>query len=267
MKKYIFLVCLMWVPVLALAQSLNTVSASVADEVIPTFFKNKTEAMKSHCFFEPLKSKDGLNCIFTSVERLHEFLIGVYDSDEKGGWVLKNVLQITSWDGEAKVDFQDLLGTGTKFMKVVFEGNTGSDEKQKVLMYAGWNEKHFVPVLMETLSYDVKLPEGDEYGRHLNLTTELKSIGNESVQMDLNYRFSKNEPNGQKLNCEWIDKLHWNKNSFSFYNEKTEEAGLLNSKCDVESNVRQSRLKFLKKRPGLKTLEVNDLEKLGMVNF
>lgn len=267
MKKYIFLVCFIWLPMVAMAYGQATLEPRPLEDIMPYVFKNKSEAIKQHCLFESLKSKDRLNCIFVTTKQMHELIVGVYDPDKKGGWVLKDIMQINSWHGEATVDFEDLLGNGIKFMKIVFEGNTGTDESQKVLTYGGWHKGRFVPVLMETLSYDVKIPNGAEYGRHLNLSPKLENVGSGNVLIDLNYRYAKNEPGSKKVNFEWTDTLHWDENTFSFYNEKVERKKLLSSKFGVEKNVRKSRIKFLKKRPGLKMLSVDDLEKLGMINF
>jgi hypothetical protein len=243
---------------------------SEIDEMLPLVFQNKNEASKKHCFFYSLKTRGRLNGI-CKVFFGNEMFIGVYDLKNDGSWKRQDLLIFPAFVENGSLDIVDLLGDGTYFLRTISDGNRGTGEYQSLLTLSGWDGKKFVPVLMETNTFENN--NGGEI--HYKATFKFENLKTEDVVVliDVQKKIVSEEEDPkdkdgviENKSCEhWREKLKWNKRNFSFYDPDLEKNKIQRSKFYDQKHAQEMRLKFMGKRPDLYNLSYEDLDELGIM--
>ena len=177
----------------------------------------------------------------------------------------KWVFLITDQYGESKVDFIDLLGDGSKFIHILFEGNTGTGTMQMLDMYAGWDnfENKFKPVFLENKKYYLGM--GDDYSQ-MTAVKEINNSGTKKISIKL-VSSQKIARQGKKdVRYKWSETFRWNEGNFSFYDEGVEKSKFNNPLSPVQKTMAETRLLFLEKRPNLEDLSTNVLNEIKIMD-
>lgn len=186
MKKLLFLLFAVFLIVLAdIAVVLSEVCAQEHKGILPEKFLNEKEAIQHKCKVIRLKDTKQKSCMIQEFEG-HDLKLIFYDANNKGEFQKFQQLCIPSWYWKAKVKHLDFLGEGKEFIFVEFEGNTGTGTLQTILMIIGWKENKFVPVLAETISYDIMERED---GLSLKMKYAFENLKTSKVALWLNYKF------------------------------------------------------------------------------
>lgn len=213
--------------------------ARQVDDVIPSRLTNEQATLQHNCQIVHLKNPSQINCVLQSLEG-HELILTVYDPDKNGGFNKSQQFCIPSWYHKATVRYEDILGTGTQFMFIEFEGNTGTGTLQKILTIIGWHNGKFVPVLSETIRYDVSERESLD---SLTMDYKVEHKNTPDVSLSLFYKLSlKNQENPSLFNASWSDILKWDNIKFSFYDDVAEESKLKNAPFYMQRNIAKARL-------------------------
>ena len=237
----------LWILLLAL----STV-AKGNDVEFSSSFLTKSDAVRQGCEFHRLKNTNTSSCVLRKFIG-HDLVLAVYDPSPDGQWLQAERLSVTSWYNKAKVAYLDILGNGVDFIRVDFEGNTGSGTSQQIRTLIGWREGKFQPVLIETTNF-YEYEKG--FKKELSMRYKSRKHGAEEVSLDLVYNFSKQTPVGTNKKT-WTESLKWNKSSFSFYNE--EEQGGKSGEGDtvIKGNISAARRNLLRLLPEIKNVSIN----------
>jgi hypothetical protein len=227
----------------------------------PSFFPTRAAALKYGCKVLSLKKRNVENGIVWGFDA-HDLIISIYDLENDGKLVRKNQLKITSWYNEAKICFDDLLGNGIEFIKVEFEGNTGTGTLQLIHSYWGWKKDRFVPVFFETKSYHIS----GRYLEDLNVNYEIHKKDSKQVSLTLNYRYLNNNPK-HKSKYSWTESLTWNDSLFSFYNPELERRKLIEAKNPIQKRIIEARLNYMNQSGNMKTISVDLLNEIKMMQI
>jgi hypothetical protein len=276
MNKLVFFLLLILLPSLLLANNnqLPLSDPEYVDEInksLPPSFELNKASINGKCIFLKLKSAKETNAILKTSE-FETLLIGVYEKSKDGNWVRSDVLCFPDHYGKDIVDSVDLMGNGTKFLKVIHDGNTGSGEYQSVLTYVAWHGDKFVPVLMESYTYDSL---GSSWETHDKMNFEFKNVGTDKVTALINFKEKNHQETYESVNGDvgknidtnnhWIEKLKWNPLNFSFYDPQQIFEELKTAKYKDQIQFLKMRLNFLKKRPDVHKLDYPDLDELGIM--
>ncbi|MBF0547374.1 MAG: hypothetical protein HQM08_23230 [Candidatus Riflebacteria bacterium] len=124
-----------------------------------------------------------------------------------------------------------------------------------VLTYLAWNSNKFVPVLMESKSYELghkrtamyhhifKIRKGEAF-----LLLGFESIDEEEHTSEI-----------------WSDKLNWHDDNFSFYDKKQEELKYSNANSKLKKNLYKSRLNFLQYRDKMEAINDRFLDQIEIM--
>jgi hypothetical protein len=240
------------------------------NKILPLSFQNVTDISAKRCQIANIKTKMQKSGIVKGYQD-HFMFIAIYDKGKKGRWIRKEILQFPSWVENGKYELVDLLGDGRKFIKVISDGNRGSNEYQSLLTFVSWQNGKFIPVFMETLSYETW---GISLEINYKLNLKLENIGTNKVTIQMDIKKNVHEERFIKKRTKfvekdwvehWSDKLEWNENNYSFYDPKSEKEKLKKSKYEDQKDIGKMRLKFLKERPDLYKLDYPDLDYLGIM--
>lgn len=227
----------------------------------PKYFMTRNEAVKSGCQLQTLKEINKENCILSEFDG-HDLKITIYDANPNGEFKRTNQLIITSWYQKAKINFENLLGNGIKFIRVEAEGNTGTGTLQKILSYWGWHDDKFVPVFFETTSYYIS----DRYLEELKVTHEFKNQGSKLISAVLKYHYSNNNPK-YKSEYTWKEKLDWQDSSFSFYNIQVENKKLLQAGNPIDKRIIKARLNQIKHKRSMSIIDTDLLNEIEIMQI
>jgi hypothetical protein len=227
----------------------------------PKKFKTRSDAVNNSCEIQTIKENNIENCIISKFEG-HNLIISIYDSNLNGEFARTNQLMITSWYQEANISYDDLLGNGIKFIRVEFEGNTGTGTLQKILSYWGWQDDKFVPVLFETKSYYIS----DRYLEELKVNDAFVDKGSKQVSVILNYQYFNNSPK-HKSKYVWREKLNWHDSSFSFYNQEQEKKKLLRASNPIYKKIINARLNHIKRKRSMRIIDTDLLNEIEIMQI
>lgn len=248
--KFRLMILFLVLPIVALlANFVQDVSAGENDETLPALFETQKEAAKNGCKKVYLKGRDRESCVIEAAD-MHTFLITVYDKNTKGQFVKSNQICVPSWYGKASVEYKDLLPDGKQLMLIKFEGNTGTGTLQMILMIVRWQNNDFVPVLGETISYDL---DSLGYKQELKVSYALENVKTKELSMGLKYEFeviSKASP-AMNFRATWSDRLRWDEKAGSFYSDEYNRS-ILNAPFYVQRNIARV-------RQSLKSIRMSDL--------
>jgi hypothetical protein len=136
--------------------------------------------------------------------------VGIYDRTADGQYVLANQLHVPSWSWNAKVSFEDVLGSGTDWLVIDTPGMHGTGISQRVLLLIGWNGRSFQTATAESLSYRCSRPTADaDY--QLNASHSF-TTSNGTRTLQLAYVLSRDS---QEIG-RWNDTLRWDPARFAF---------------------------------------------------
>lgn len=234
-----------------------SLSAYAYDEP-PKQFTTKADAVKSGCQLQTLKCNKKENCVINEFDG-HDLKISIYDSNPNGEFERTNQLTITSWYQEAKINYEDLLGNGINFIRIEFEGNTGTDTLQKILSYWGWHDDKFVPVFFETTSYYIS----GRYLEELQMNYEFNNKGSKQLSAVLKFSYSNNNPK-HKAKYKWSETLRWQDSGFSFYNLKHEETKLHTARNPIYKKIINARINQIKRK---RSMSITDTDLLNEIEI
>lgn len=210
----------------------------------------------SDCKFHALKTKDKLDCVVEEFSGT-EMILFVYELQEQSLVGNPEKIIIPSWYNFADVEYQDILGEGKKMIFATFEGNSGSETLQKILIVFHFQDTSFRPVLFETISYKLYC-----CGKSQSLDLKYKFVdpGTKRVSIQLNYTY--NQYVGNKVLMDqkkmWADELVWDNKNLTFYDADQETKKNKNAKFHVEKKIYQTRLDF----PPIHKIELQKLSDL-----
>jgi hypothetical protein len=244
--------------------ALHTAARAGDDVDLPASFATKNDAVRQGCEFHRLKSTKTSNCVLRKFIG-HDLVLTVYDPSPDGQWQQAERLSVTSWYNKAKVSYLDILGTGVDFIRVDFEGNTGSGTFQQILTLIGWRDGQFRPALMETTNY-FEYEKG--FKKELRMRYKSRKQGTEDVSLELVYDFSRQAPSGA-IKKTWTESLKWHKNSFSFYDEKEQGAKPGDDETVIKGNLSAARRNLLRLMPETKnvSIDVDFLNQVGLMQI
>ncbi len=209
-----------------------------------------------------LKNTQKMNCVSSSFDD-HYLNLFIYDKTGDDKYIYKDKIMVTSWYNKAKSKLVYLFGINKQpFILVTFEGNVGTNSSQTILMMIGWNGFKFVPVLMETIDYDM---DGINYSKELNAEYVLLNVGSVKPLIRMTYCYKKTV-NGKRITKKWNDLLVWNVNKFSFYDKNTENQKYENSKS-LKKKISAIRLKILGTDIDLHKLDINTLKIINITDI
>jgi hypothetical protein len=227
----------------------------------PLTFQTRNAALEYGCKILPLKEQNIDNAIVWNFD-VHDLVINIFDLENDGKLVRKNQLVITSWYQEAKVSFDDLLGNGIQFIKIEFEGNTGTGTLQMITSYWGWKKDRFVPVFLETESYYIS----SQYLEDFKVDCEVDHKASKQVSLKLNFHYSNNNPK-HKSDYSWSESFTWDDSLFSFYNITSEKNKLMKPKNPIQKKIAETRLNLMHQREDINTISVDLLNKIRMMQI
>jgi len=214
------------------------------DEHFPKNYNNEEDAKSNGCTIVHLKGKNQKSCVFQK-NLFHGYSLIIYDSDSKGVFIQAEQFCIPSWYQEAKINYKDLLGNGRQFLIAEFEGNTGTATLQMILFLIFWNGSEFIPVLAETISYNL----GSMY---LTSNYSLINVGTPMLKLQLNYELIKEDERTQmEFTTTWNEVLEWDNEQLSFYNAEHEE--------NMLESPSYNRRKIASVRLSMNNIRLNDL--------
>jgi len=191
------------------------VSADDVNSQPPKSFSNLTAAESHGCKKVNLYGPGRSSCVIEALE-MHELMLNIYEMGGSGAYKLSGRVCVPSWYEGAKVKYQDFDGGGKDLVVVDTEGNTGTGVLQKILLVFGYNGREFVPVLLETTSYDFGTLG---YKEELRMEHAIKNLGSREVTIDLHHEYvlhqSRDNPLGMKAS--WSERLAWHSQDFTFY--------------------------------------------------
>lgn len=211
-----------------------------SEETFPTIFKSEQEALKQNCKIVFLKGKNRKSCLMQKFV-MKVFKIAIYDQNSKGEFVKSEELCIPSWYNKATIEVQDFLGNGQQFMLIKFEGGTGTGVLQMILMIIGWRNDKYVPVLLETISFN---SEQLEHKRKLEVQYGFEKIKTSRVTLNLAYKYftSNGDKSPYNVKTAWTESLTWNCKNYSFYNEQYEHNMKDSEPSFIRRNIAKVRL-------------------------
>lgn len=223
-------------------------------------FRNSEDATSAGCKSIHLKSNNFTSCILEEFDG-HDLILTAYDLKER--YIKSKQFVITSWYNEAKVRYENLLGHGTDFIIVEFEGNTGTGVSQKILAVIGWHDGRFVPVLIEPLSYYI-----DSKGllTDLKVEYEFQRIGTGEVSLEFIYSYSKEFPK-KTTKYNWSERLTWNDKTFSFYGVNIPSNKNSDTPNPVRKKIADVRTKVAKAIENTDNLNMNTLKRFNILNI
>ncbi len=225
-------------------------------------FQTESQAIKDGCKIKKLKTTNAKNCIIETFNGQELFLV-IYDSNEQDKYIKAEQIKVTSWYNEAKVSYEDLLGNGTDFILVEFEGNRGTGTSQKILAIIGWHEDRFVPVLIESLSYYI---EERDLLTDLNVNYKIENKGSPKITINLSYSYSQKIHN-KTIKEKWIDSLPWNEATFSFYDKKNEQKKLSTSNFSLQKNISELRVRLVEPILHITDLDIDTLRQIRIMEI
>jgi len=261
--KFRLMILFLVLPLMALLTDfVQAVNADENEPTLPALFETQKEAAKKGCKKVYLKGRDRESCVIEAAD-MHMFLVTVYDKNSKGQFVKSNQICFPSWYGKASVEYKDILPDGKQLMFVKFEGNTGTGTLQMILMIIRWHDNDFVPVLGETISYDL---DSLGYKQELKVSYALENVKTKELSIGLKYEFgviSEARP-AVNFKAAWSDRLIWDEKSGSFYNDEYNRS-LLNAPFYVQRNIARV-------RQSLRSIKMSDLcdgffEKTGIMDI
>lgn len=236
-------------------------SVAYGDTLLSPVTQDEKQAINNGCKVTRLKKGDANNCVLEKFDG-HDLVLTIYDFAQ-GQYKKTDQFRITSWYNEAKVSYKDLLGRGTDFIIVEFEGNTGTGTLQKVLAVIGWNKGKFVPVLLEPLSYYV-----DNKGMltDLKVNYEIAHNGSDGAAFNFKYTYSK-ESVQETYRRAWSDSLSWDEATFSFYRKTTEEQKISAASTPVQKKIITVRINTMKVLHDTSNLDLEFLRQLKIMDI
>lgn len=221
------------------------------------------ERITKGCIETKLKGDIYKNCVAVTFNS-HDLVLTVFDIDRDGIYTKMNQFLISSWYNEATVYYKDLIGKGTYFIIVEFEGNTGTGTFQKILGIIGWHNGRFVPVLIEPLSYYI-----ERNGRLTELIVDYEFLhsGTSKLSLHLKYKYSQ-EFIDKIVRCNWNERLEWNERNFSFYGKninKTQQ--IKDASTPVRKNITAVRNKVINSLSSIKNIDLIVLEQIEIMNI
>lgn len=262
MISRILILFLILIQVTLATNFVQDVNAGENEWVLPELFETQKEAVKNGCKKVYLKDRNQESYVIETGD-IHTFLITVYDKNSKGQFIKSNQICVPSWYGKASVEYKDILPDGKELLFVKFEGNTGTGTLQMILMIIRWQDNEFVPIFVETISYDL---EGMGYKQELKVSYTLENIKTNQLSMDLNYGFKvlcKADP-AINFKAAWNDRLIWDEKTGSFYKDEYNRS-IVNAPFYVQRNI--ARVRQL-----LRSIRISDLcngffEKTGIMEI
>lgn len=232
-----------------------TLAATSADP------STQREASVAGCQWQPIKAAGEPNCVLQQFVG-HDLLLSLLDKSDQNHSHPSAQLHISSWYQQAKVSYVDLLGNGTRFIRVESEGNTGTGTLQKLVSIWGWQQQRLVPVLLETSSY---VSEG-EYTEKLSMTYELQIKPNKQPVLRLHFVYSDNHPAHQR-HLQWDESLSWQSDTFTFYDLPQQKALQQSSRNPIYRRILTARIELLSHRHHLQRLDSDFLNQIGMMQI
>ena len=232
-----------------------TLAATSADP------STQSEASVAGCQWQPIKAAGEPNCVLQQFVG-HDLLLSLFDKSDQNHSHPSAQLHISSWYQQAKVSYVDLLGNGTRFIRVESEGNTGTGTLQKLVSLWGWQQQRLVPVLLETSSY---LSVG-KYTEKLSMAYEQQITPNKQPGLRLHFIYSDDHPS-HKVSRQWEETLIWQPESFSFYDKQQQKTRLQNTPNPIYQRIIAARLQLLPLRYQLQRVDTDFLNQIGMMQI
>lgn len=221
----------------------------------------QSEASVAGCQWQPIKAGGEPSCVLQQFVG-HDLLLSLFDKSDQNHSHPSAQLHISSWYQQAKVSYVDLLGNGTRFIRVESEGNTGTGTLQKLVSLWGWQQRRLVPVLLETSSYQ---SEG-KYSEKLTMTYKLQNAQSKRPALRLHFVYSDNHPS-DKVHQQWEENLIWQPDAFSFYDSQRQTSLLQSTANPVYQRIIAARLKLLPLRHHLQRIDADLLNQIGMMQI
>lgn len=217
--------------------------------------------LPANCQLHVLKGEDVYTCVVSKMDA-HVLHLDVYTLNDANQFIKTERLSVPSWYNQAKVTYEDLLGQGTEFILVNFEGNTGTGTLQNILGIWGWHEHAFKPLLIETVSYKMGAVG---YYQNLDVNTRFSNKQNKYLTLTMLFDYHKQVPDKKAEHQRWIDTLHWNNEKFSFYTPALEVQKEKKRQSKLYQNIIKARISLLDVKPG--SLNVQTLQKSGIMDI
>jgi hypothetical protein len=181
---------------------------------LPRQFASRDAATQAGCPFVPVKGAATDTCVLTTTQGdpMH---VGIYDRTADGQYVIANQLHVPSWSWNAKVSFEDVLGSGTDWLVIDTPGMHGTGLSQQVLLLIGWNGRSFQTAAAESLSYGCFRPTADA-DTQLSVSYSF-ATGNGVRILQLAYVLTRDTQEVGR----WNDALRWDPARFAFVADRS----------------------------------------------
>jgi hypothetical protein len=207
------------------------------------------------------------------VKMMQALYIRIYDRDKKGRYIGKERLEAGSQYEEAKADFP-MIGNH-QFIRVIFEGNTGTETLQKIMALVVWSKGRFVTCMMETISYDMGSTTLGSWQKYsLDITFDSKDPENITAMLKHSYQRKYEElhetskdkfADYRTFESKWDELLVWKEKENTFYHKEKESKNLKDA-FGIIRNIATTRQAFLQKRPDPKALS-RDIKRLQLMEI
>jgi hypothetical protein len=212
------------------------------------------------CRIMPAKCKsEQSNEIIASFTHDRGLWVQVYEPGKVPGYLASEIMEIQTWHGLATVEV--VSGPNQKDMlKVLSEGNTGTNTLQMIETWIQWDGARFRVILCETKEYALTLyPACFLYG---NFSFASSWEGDHS-RFYVNAKYLEKQREGKEFS-EYQEQLDWNPKTFSFYTVERETKKAL-SKRPLIRALSNARLKLVEKDWNMKKMWFGEVDEVMSV--